>query len=105
MSAGRTNGIGWLAGILGFAAGATMGNQFRPLPQNLRGMAPKKRHIAIAETLTVGGAFALVGAGIGYALTGCDCCPGSTGLGTPITVPVTSPFPPTPADLPQGTPR
>lgn len=105
MSAGRTNGIGLLAGILGAAAGATMGNQFRPLPPGLHGMAPKKRRIAILETLVVGGGFAAVGAGIGYALTGCDCTPGSGGLGTPIQVPVTTtPTNPNPG-LPQGTPR
>lgn len=78
-----------------------MGNQFRPLPSNWTHSNPKAKRLELMQTLAVGGVFGLVGAGIGYALTGCDCCPGSTGVGTPLNVPITPPLPaPAPAFVP-----
>jgi hypothetical protein len=101
--------IGWAAGLLGLAAGAVIGNQFRPLPAKWGRMAPQPKRLELAKTLAVGTTFGLVGAGIGYALTGCDCCPstGGVGTGTPLTVNVTTPGAPLPGvdQLPQGTPQ
>jgi hypothetical protein len=105
----RMSTIGWTASILGLAAGAVMGNQFRPLPENWKSMGKQKNKVLL-ETLAVAGTFGAVGAGIGYALTGCDCCPstGGVGTGTPLSVPVTATppsAPPPSTALPQGTPR
>ena len=56
-------------------------------------MNPRAKRIALAKTLAVGGVFGAMGAAIGYALTGCECCAaqGGTGTGTPLQVPVTPP--------------
>lgn len=83
--------IGWVAGILGLAMGGVIGNEFEPLPPNWKHMAPKPKQIQLAKTLAVGAVFGGIGAAIGYALTGCDCCgPGTTPLGTPLQVPTTT---------------
>lgn len=99
--------IGWVAGILGAAAGIGVGNQFHPLPHGWHGFKSKQDRMNFAKTAAVSAVFGSLGAAVGYFLTGCDCCPSVGGLGTPLQVPVMTPTnpPATDSNLPPGTPK